>query len=110
MHLLLDNFVTCTGDGSLTGRKATDDGKVEPGFLCSSGTILNLVQLCDGKADRGDDETHPLCASNYLHHDIIIVKMILRCGFSGYQVNLSESLIIIYKLIITIVYCSIRVL
>ncbi len=54
-----------TGDGSLTGRKAIDDGKVEPGFLCSSGTILDLVQLCDGTADceSGDDETHPLCAS-----------------------------------------------
>ena len=60
---ILRNIVI--GDGSLTGRKATDDGKVEPGFLCSSGTILDLVQLCDGTADceGGDDETHPLCAS-----------------------------------------------
>ncbi len=79
MHEILNLAIECTtathtdtaldlivlGDGSLTGRKATDDGKVEPGFLCSSGIILDLVQLCDGKADceSGDDETHPLCES-----------------------------------------------
>ncbi|XP_064385443.1 uncharacterized protein LOC135334236 isoform X4 [Halichondria panicea] len=66
-----EGVTTGTGldcDGSLTGRKATDDGKVEPGFLCSSGTILDLVQLCDGTADceGGDDETHPLCANKCL--------------------------------------------
>ncbi len=65
-HAFTATYIIVVGDGSLTGRKATDDGKVEPGFLCSSGTILDLVQLCDGKADceSGDDETHPLCASN----------------------------------------------
>ena len=58
-------FFVNVGDGSLTGRKAIDNGKVEPGFLCSNGTILDLVQLCDGMADceGGDDETYPLCAS-----------------------------------------------
>ncbi len=64
---------------------------MEPGFLCFSGTILDLVQLCDGKADceGGDDETHPLCASKHviivvlLHHDIIIYSAyIVTCLYS----------------------------
>ena len=66
IKITVNHYFCCiAGDGSLTGRKAADNGKVEPGFLCSNGTILDLVQLCDGMADceGGDDETHPLCAS-----------------------------------------------
>ena len=52
---------------SLAGRKPDENGEIEPGFLCSDGTILDITQLCDGTVNcqSGDDENSPLCASRW---------------------------------------------
>ena len=59
LKLIIFISIIYSGDGSLTGRK------LEPGFLCSNGTILGITQMCDGTADcgSGEDETNLLCAS-----------------------------------------------
>ncbi len=63
------------GDGSLTGN-------VEPGFLCSNGTILDLVQLCNGKAncESGEDEAHTLCASKLFKCITIYITSVASCA------------------------------
>lgn len=51
--ILISSLISKTGDRGV--------------FACTSGEDVNLDQLCDGNRDcgGGDDETTPLCESEY---------------------------------------------